>query len=324
MKIIISRKGFDSGYGGYPSPILPDGTLLSIPIPNSKGNHLSEYSYDNSPYVQTTYEQVKIPQSTREYFHKNNVEIDNFKDLLSQLTHGFPIKLNKEVLSLKEKQFCHLDPDLFTDAIKRENHEDWRAMFGQAKAAQGHLNKKGVCPDDIFLFFGLFRHTNIVNGRLNYNCSKPDLHIIFAYFQIELILKKGDEKKIKPWMKKHPHLDRVLWHSKNNAVYIARSKLRWNPALSGYGCFKLNDALILTETNPIVNPKRNLTIWKYNFLSEDIQISYHSKNSWKKEKNQSGDDIKYFRSAGKGQEFVIKEDTKFQERIRSLINKYGI
>ncbi len=33
MKIIISRKGFDSGSGGYPSPILPSGELCSLPIP---------------------------------------------------------------------------------------------------------------------------------------------------------------------------------------------------------------------------------------------------------------------------------------------------
>ena len=33
MKVILSRKGFDSSNGGCPSPILPDGTLLSLPIP---------------------------------------------------------------------------------------------------------------------------------------------------------------------------------------------------------------------------------------------------------------------------------------------------
>ena len=36
MKIILSRKGFDSGYGGYPSPIIEtNGTkeMLSLPIP---------------------------------------------------------------------------------------------------------------------------------------------------------------------------------------------------------------------------------------------------------------------------------------------------
>ena len=34
MKIILSRKGFDSQYGQIPSPILSDGTLLSLPIPS--------------------------------------------------------------------------------------------------------------------------------------------------------------------------------------------------------------------------------------------------------------------------------------------------
>nr|WP_300146850.1 hypothetical protein [Propionicimonas sp.] len=36
MKIVLSRKGFDSQYGRIPSPILPDGTLLSLPIPTSE------------------------------------------------------------------------------------------------------------------------------------------------------------------------------------------------------------------------------------------------------------------------------------------------
>ena len=34
MKVILSRKGFDSSYGGIPSPILPDGRLVSFPIPS--------------------------------------------------------------------------------------------------------------------------------------------------------------------------------------------------------------------------------------------------------------------------------------------------
>lgn len=33
MKVILSRKGFDSTSGGLCNPILPDGTLLSMPIP---------------------------------------------------------------------------------------------------------------------------------------------------------------------------------------------------------------------------------------------------------------------------------------------------
>jgi len=49
MKIILSRKGFDSEAGGYPSPILPDGTMLSLPIP----------SYDKICFVNIGYGQGK-------------------------------------------------------------------------------------------------------------------------------------------------------------------------------------------------------------------------------------------------------------------------
>lgn len=35
MKIILSRKGFDSSNGGCASPIFPDGRLVSLPIPAS-------------------------------------------------------------------------------------------------------------------------------------------------------------------------------------------------------------------------------------------------------------------------------------------------
>lgn len=34
MKLILSRKGFDSSAGKVPSPIFPDGTMISLPIPD--------------------------------------------------------------------------------------------------------------------------------------------------------------------------------------------------------------------------------------------------------------------------------------------------
>ena len=33
MKVILSRKGFDSANGGIASPILEDGAIVSFPIP---------------------------------------------------------------------------------------------------------------------------------------------------------------------------------------------------------------------------------------------------------------------------------------------------
>lgn len=36
MKLVFSRKGFDSGSGGCASPIMPDGSLVSLPIPDGR------------------------------------------------------------------------------------------------------------------------------------------------------------------------------------------------------------------------------------------------------------------------------------------------
>ena len=43
MKIILSRKGFDSANGGCASPILPDGTMISLPIPSDDPKTYADY-----------------------------------------------------------------------------------------------------------------------------------------------------------------------------------------------------------------------------------------------------------------------------------------
>ena len=39
MRIVLSRKGFDSQYGRVASPILPDGRIISVPIPSAGDPH---------------------------------------------------------------------------------------------------------------------------------------------------------------------------------------------------------------------------------------------------------------------------------------------
>jgi hypothetical protein len=43
MKVSLSRKGFDSSAGGCASPILPDGTLVPLPIPCGYGKSATTY-----------------------------------------------------------------------------------------------------------------------------------------------------------------------------------------------------------------------------------------------------------------------------------------
>jgi len=51
MRVILSRKGFDTKYGGIPSPILEDGTLLSLPIPvNGSPRKYSDLFYNRESF----------------------------------------------------------------------------------------------------------------------------------------------------------------------------------------------------------------------------------------------------------------------------------
>ena len=34
MKVVLSRKGFDSSFGGYPNLILPNNEIVMLPIPS--------------------------------------------------------------------------------------------------------------------------------------------------------------------------------------------------------------------------------------------------------------------------------------------------
>ncbi len=149
MKIILSRKGFDSSNGSIPSPILPDGTLLSLPIPAK----FDSISFDDLNY--------------------NGVL---FSDILRQLK-GKEDKTNH--------YNCHLDPDI-RENLRNTPVSNWRAAFGQIKSSQGLLRNQNVSIGDLFLFFGWFRQTegDIYNGTLHFKKDAPDLNIIYGYLQI--------------------------------------------------------------------------------------------------------------------------------------------
>ena len=121
MKIIFSRKGFDSASGGCPSPIFPDGSMISLPIPDRDA-----------------------PVAYRDLTWEGR----NLGDLVATLTKG----------RQRADYRAHLDPDLLPGM--RPRPPGWRPAFGQCGAAQSHLANQGVGPGDLFLFFGLFREVD--------------------------------------------------------------------------------------------------------------------------------------------------------------------
>lgn len=297
MKIILSRKGFDSQYGKIKSPILPDGTLLSLPIPQENDTK----TFDDLWYGDKTYNEI-----------------------IKELKPNWQYPANKKsgIIPIKNKQTVHLDPDLRKDTLKNRP-DDWKAIFGQSAAAQGHLSNQGVDIGDIFLFFGTFGETKYENEKLVYDTKSayPDgVHVIFGYLQIGEIIKldysqdyealKNDP--LRNYAKNHPHaykeyLDQNDEPRKKNCMYVASEKLTsLDLDLPGAGTLDYNNKKRVLSKKGL-----NKSQWDYPFIDfQNLKISYHSKKAFQEE---------YFQSAAKGQEFVIDTNNKLQEELMKWI-----
>jgi len=270
MKIILSRKGFDSQYGGYPSPILPDGRLISLPIPN--------------PNDTLFYSQLIVDA------HKT------YYDLMVEL--GIR-PLYKRVPC----PTCHLDPDIYRGIMPRSSN--WKPLFGQINSAARHLEKQGVGVGDLFLFFGWFKQTEYKNKKIAFVQDSPDLHVIFGYMQVGEIIKVESHSHLDEWMQYHPHVrSEQRKRNRTNTLYVARDRLCFNQSLPGASPFNFSKRAVLT--------KDGFSRSRWDLDPEIFQsaiISYHPE-PWKEG---------YFQSAGRGQEFVIKENSKIEKWAKDLI-----
>ena len=267
MKIILSRKGFDAENGKTANPVMPDGAMLSLPIPQPwDGDFYDELFYGSMSYMD-------IWQS---------------------------LKPKQEYLEAS----CHLDPDLRPN-IRLEIPEGWRPLFGQCDAAETHLENQGVVVGDLFLFFGWFRETEMKDGNLRYKRSSKDAHMLYGYLQIGDIVRGEDIAKF-PW---HPH---SFYDNDNNTIYVASEHLivdGEDTGLPGAGTFKYSEELILTM------PGQTKSRWKLPDFFKEVNISCHSKDSFKPEG--------YFQSVRIGQEFVVSEDDRVTQWAKNIIvNNY--
>ena len=210
MKIILSRKGFDSQYGKQASPILPDGTLLSLPIPSN-----DELSYSD------------INWNGRSYW-----------DIICSL---------KPKTYLDEKSNCHLDPDLRECSIIRKR--GWKQAFGQTGSSLTELRDYEIKVGDLFLFFGWFKETEYKNGVLRYKYKARDLHVIYGYMQIGDIIEDNDSIPDWLLYHPHSNLRlyQNAWDKGLNAIYLPTDKLSFAPKLPGAGTFKYDSRFILTK-----------------------------------------------------------------------------
>lgn len=266
MKIILSRKGFDSSLGKVPSPIFPSGELCSLPIPESVSNGDS-----------TRYEEIKAGKRS-------------LGSIVNDLTRG----------RIKGHASAHLDPDLNSSSLSRL--PGWKPLFGQAGAAESHLQNKGVKEGDVFVFYGWFRQVEQVAGIYRYVKDAPDLHLIFGWQQIERRISVDNRQEIPSWALDHPHCKRTKY-SKFDSIYISSDQVKLPGVVTnkpGAGVFqKFDPALCLTAPGMLRSTWR-LPPWFYPHEGKSA-LSYHTSLSrW-----QLVEDHVLLNSVGRGQEFVL-------------------
>ena len=321
MKIIFSKKGFDSTYGKVPNPVFDkEGTkFISMPIPAVNACD-------------------KIKYSEIEYYGHN------LGDLVEKLEGK---ERGENGALLKADSLCHFDPQL-VPSKKDETNKNWKPLFGQAGTAQDKLKGLKALKDEgvLFLFFGHFR---LIDGPK----KGKTFTAIYGWLQVEdfIDLKNISEKikteiaKQKPYIVEHPHFN---WQptTESNTIYVGKDFLdigQTNTKIKGAGLF--DRLYILTEpTNEDVETNaKNRNLEELNFLSKTnwilpkclspdndakVTLTYNlkfdkktgvEKDNWRKNGNNENT-CKLRAPQTFGQEFVLNYDNAEQETKVAIEN----
>ena len=271
QKLILSRKGFDSGSGGCPSPIFPDGSMFSLPIPSRDREQFADLQH-------------------------GDVDISN---VVTGITHG----------RMRRREQVHLDPDLNFNTYRyrkdRAAWQQWRGMLGQAGIAQSHLNNQGVGSGDVFLFFGLYRRVEETTQGWHFVARSPALHVLWGWLQVGRKYRVADiGPNDLPWARNHPHL-LGGYRDDRNTVYAAAAKLDLGADdqcdIAGWGVFRRFDQrLVLTDPNGAGVSNWRLPRWFY-AEGDKPPLTYHpDPKRWRRDADHA-----YLQTVGRGQEFVL-------------------
>jgi hypothetical protein len=279
VKIIFSRKGFDSGWGGWPSPILPDGRMVSLPIPDKGG----------IPYVD---------------LHLDGW--DSYAHLMSELGITSIKYPGYGPISLPDAR-AHLDPDVVPTVIDRL--PGWTPMFGQVGPAQGHLRIQEVGPGDLFVFYGWFQPTAMDDGKIRRTRSRDRIQALWGYLEVGHVLAVSETPDPPPWARSHPHF--ALRHEprfeRANTVYVAAERLSADPRRPGAGPLgSYRQELRLTR------PGGTPSTWELPLCFHPDHTTFpmtgNPRSSWSTEGDRA-----VLHAARRGQEFVIEANDGIQE-----------
>lgn len=243
-RLVLSRKGCDSTSGGCDSPILPNGKLVSLPVPAAG----------------IPYEDIQVAPGLSCARLMRELGITTLKNAwLGEMKHA--------VLPLGQAE-AHFDPDLEPSA--RPRGKGWRPTFGQVGSPQGELRNQQIQKGDLFLFFGRFRWTEGPKdtvGRRRW--IDAPLHVLWGWLEVDRVIDVNSEPT-PPWAVDFPHVKhRTLWANAANVIYVATNKLSFEPSLPGGGVFRsYRDEFRLTRRGG------NLLEWELPAAFDGVRFSH--------------------------------------------------
>lgn len=286
VKIILSRKGFDSGYGGVPSPLLPEIGPVSLPIPSTAGEAARSYNAAGLP----------------------------LGDLLFHLSRG------KHDASTS----VHFDPDLAPD--DRSRRPGWRPALGQVGQAQSHLANHDVGVGDLFLFFGWFRPAERHYDGWRFVPGSDSFHAFFGWLQVGTVIKLPDRDTahVPAWLAEHPHVAHASrFEGRGNTIYVAADHLQLGGSRFGDAGGRFKQWTVGLKLSA---EGTNRSIWDVPIWLDPRQgrtpLSYHGRpDRWQR----NGDRL-CLQTVSKGQEFVLdcSEYAEAIEWARDLIARHAI
>lgn len=269
--MILSRKGFDASHGGMPSPILPGGRLLPLPIP--------------SDHDRTTFADLGIAAD------------QDLDKILTDLSGG----------RFRATSRVHLDPDLGPPGAA--GREGWRPLFGQSLQSQAHLESQGVGMGDVFLFFGWFRSVALRNGAWRFMDGAADLHVFFGWLEIgdvlSVVTRRQQSLGRYPWIADHPHVANPdHYKDRRNTLYVSSERSRYSvsPTWGGGRFHRLTDHLCLTKDG-CSRSIWSLPTWFFPCGDRPPLTYHHDPSRWTARQEET-----ILRSVGRGQEFVLDCD----------------
>lgn len=282
MKIILSRKGFDSSTGKVASPILPSGKLCSLLIPETL------VGADPLPYHDILFDGQSLGTLVRDL-------------TLGKITGDMP---------------AHLDPDLNSASVPRL--PGWKAIFGQVGAAERHLQHQDVKKGDVFLFYGWFRRVEQCSGIYRYMPGAPDLHVIFGWLQIEQRVPAAQWSSLPAWAANHAHCRRAHPLALES-LYISSDRLTLPGVtlnLPGASIFPHYHPSLCLTSQQSDNSRRywRLPRWMAPTGGRSALTYHPNPLIW-----ETKEDHVLLKSAGRGQEFVLDCDA-YPEAIAWIAN----